>query len=93
MDRKDWPESTFDKWSRSVVVEIEHEGENAHLVVSNTTDAAECLAQLWPDLESPEFARARVICDMALKGQLDHAQARSAFVEAAQVAEIMVPLH
>ena len=93
MDRKDRPESAFDTWSQSVVVEIQHEGENGHLVISNTSDAAECLAQLWPDLESPEFARARVMCDMALKGQLEHAQARSAFVEAAQEAEIMVPLH
>lgn len=92
MDRKDWPDSA-DKWSQSVVVEIEHEGENAHLVISNTRDAAECLAQLWPDLESPEFARARVICDMALNVQLEHAQARSAFIQAAQDADIVIPLH
>lgn len=93
MDRKNWPESAFDVWAQSVVIAIEHEGENAHLVINNTRDAAECLAQIWPDTDSPEFSRALVICGMALNGQLDHAQARSAFVEAAQEAEIIVPLH
>lgn len=87
------PESAFGGWPRSVVVELEQDGETAHIVISNTKEAAECLTSRWPDGEGLEFSRALAVCRLALVGICEHRQAHAAFIEAAKEAEIMVPLH
>jgi hypothetical protein len=81
------------KWSKSVFVAIEFEEETAVLAIDNTREAAECLMELWPTLDTPAFHRAILICASALDGKIDQRGARAAFLAAAEDADILVPVH
>jgi hypothetical protein len=78
-----------DSHFKMVVVEAPEPGKLSH--VKSVAEALECLTTGWQGLrQGPACARAKMACLAALDGNLTGDEARSAFIDAAADADILV---
>lgn len=75
-------------WSRPVTFETLTLG--VCRTIASTQEAARVLLEEWPVDEGAAWAEAQDKCLAALEGDLDHEEARKAFLNAAEEAGIFV---
>jgi hypothetical protein len=75
-------------WDRPVDIHLA--GIRNARTITATRFARECLLTLWPDHYGPAYLAALKICAAAMDGTASGADARTAFIEAAREADILV---
>jgi hypothetical protein len=76
-------------WNKVVTLEIGGQSNEVRRLI-NTRDAAICLLEDWPKKRGYFYTRAVKGCTQALKGELDHADARIYLIDAARDASLAV---
>ncbi|CAN7155225.1 DUF982 domain-containing protein [Rhizobium sp. LjRoot254] len=74
-------------------VDLQLHGIGGYRTVGSTEDAARCLLELWPRDSGKAFMAAQRACLAALEGKATAAKARSAFIKAAEEADIHIRSH
>ncbi|MBX9455790.1 MAG: DUF982 domain-containing protein [Rhizobium sp.] len=79
---------TIQYWDEPVDVTLD--GFDHRRTIVATFYACECLLTLWPNRQGPAYEQALKTCAEAVRsGTVDHAMARTAFIEAAREARVL----
>jgi hypothetical protein len=75
-------------WSQRLEVELGETGN--YRVISDTAGAAEALIYRWPTDRGRAYNHAKRVCLSVLNGDMEGEQARSAFIAAANEADVSI---
>lgn len=75
-------------WNERLEVELGHTG--SYRVVGDTAAAAEALLYWWPTDRGRAYSHAKRVCLSVLNDEMDSSEAKSAFIAAAQEADVSI---